>query len=263
MGSIKFRDDSITMAEIKSNGENPRHIAIILDGNGRWAKKRNLPRIAGHRAGFEAVRKTVKACASRNIEVLTLFAFSSENWTRPTQEVGFLMKMFLKALQRELDELNKNKIQLRIIGNYERFDQRLQEWIHRAVDLTHQNTGPKLVIAADYGGKWDILQATRRIAEQVQQNKLTLDAITPTLFSNCLSTADLPNPDLLIRTSGEQRISNFLLWQMAYTELFFTPTLWPDFNEALLDEAIQFYRTRERRYGGLKDLSCAKENVNA
>lgn len=227
----------------------PRHIAIIMDGNGRWAKKRHLPRSAGHKAGFDAVRDVAKACVEKKIEALTLFAFGNENWRRPEQEVSFLMNLFLGALERETKKLHKENIQLRIIGDHNRFDKKLQEQIVAAEKLTANNTGLKLVIAASYSGRWDITNAVQSIAQQIEEGKLTSKNISSELIQNHLALADLPEPDLFIRTSGEQRISNFLLWQLAYTELYFTEVYWPDFNAAELEKALAFFANRERRFG--------------
>jgi len=227
----------------------PKHIAIIMDGNGRWAKRQLLPRVMGHRAGLEVVRNVAKLCGKKGIEYLTLFAFSSENWRRPIEEVNHLMDLFLNALEKETKRLHKNNIQLRIIGSQERFSEALQQKIATVQAMTANNTGLKLVIAADYGGRWDIVQATQRIIEQVHSNQLDPSTLTEISFSQYLSTRDIPEPDLFIRTGGEQRISNFLLWQLAYTELFFTEVLWPDFSAATLDEALAFYQQRQRRFG--------------
>jgi undecaprenyl diphosphate synthase len=223
----------------------PQHIAIVMDGNGRWAKKRHLPRVAGHRKGKEAVQRVVKACAEKGIRALTLFAFSSENWRRPEAEVKALLELFLTALAQEAKKLHEQNIRLRIIGDTAKFDERLLEQMYKAQTFTANNTGLTLVIAVDYGGRWDIVQATRQIAEQ----GLSPSAITEEIFASYLSCADLPDPDLFIRTSGEQRISNFLIWQLAYTELFFTDLLWPDFDNAALEDALAFYATRQRRLG--------------
>lgn len=231
----------------------PRHIAIIMDGNGRWAKQRLLPRAAGHRAGVEAARKIVKYCAHKNIEVLSLFAFSSENWRRPAQEVSYLMELLLRGLQREVKSLQKNNIQLRFIGNRSRFNEKLCQKIQEVELLTTNNTGMVLLIAADYGGQWDISHAAMQLAQDVQAGKLMPADITPETFAQKLSFANLPDPDLFIRTSGEQRLSNFMLWQLAYSELYFTPVFWPDFNEFELDQAILHYTNRERRFGHSSD----------
>ncbi len=227
----------------------PKHIAIIMDGNGRWAKKRFLPRIAGHKTGVDAVRKTVKYCVEKKIDVLSLFAFSSENWRRPTEEVDYLMGLFLSALEREANKLHEQNIQLRIVGDRSRFDAKLQEQMLAAETFTKNNTGLKLVIAANYGGQWDIAFAMQQIAEKIHDKTLSPLDITPELIQEKISTGDLPNPDLLIRTSGEQRISNFMLWQLAYAELYFTDVMWPDFDEKEMDNALAFFAERERRFG--------------
>ena len=231
---------------IPETGDVPRHIAIIMDGNGRWAKKRFLPRIAGHKRGVETVRNTVKACSELGVEYLTLFAFSSENWRRPAEEVTFLMQLFMLALEREVAELHKNKIRLKVIGDRSRFDGKLVEMINRAESLTRNNTGLTLTIAANYGGRWDLVQATRRMLEAKPDLALTF---TEEDLEPYLSTSYAPEPDLFIRTGGEQRISNFLLWQLAYAELYFTDALWPDFNTMALKRAIKSFQQRERRFG--------------
>jgi undecaprenyl diphosphate synthase len=240
----------------------PQHIAIIMDGNGRWARKRFLPHIAGHRAGVEAARSVVKNCAKRHIKVLTLFAFSSENWRRPQQEVSYLMDIFLTGLEREVMMLHENNVQLRFIGDRSRFSEKLTKKIHEVEQLTRANTGLVLIIAADYGGQWDIYQATRKLAEQVEAGALKSTDITPEKIAAELSFADLPDPDLFIRTSGEIRISNFMLWQLAYSELFFTDTLWPDFDAAELDKAITHFQSRERRFGLLREQLSEKACSN-
>lgn len=224
--------------------EVPRHIAIIMDGNGRWAKQRFLPRIAGHQRGVESVREIVKVCRELGVEYLTLFAFSSENWRRPADEVSFLMQLFLKMLEREVLKLHENNIRLKIIGDRSHFDANLNQCILDAEKLTSDNGSLTLTIAADYGGRWDVMQAMRTML-QVRPagdfNEEDLEA--------CLSMHYAPEPDLFIRTGGEQRISNFLLWQLAYTELYFTNTLWPAFDGEALKLAIQSYSARERRFG--------------
>jgi len=239
----------------------PRHIAIIMDGNGRWAKQRFLPRAAGHRAGVEAARQVITHCVKQDIKVLSLFAFSSENWRRPAQEVSYLMELLLKGLQREVKTLHKNNIQLRFIGNRTRFNEKLCKKIAEVESITHENTGMVLLIAADYGGQWDICQAVTQLAVQVAAGTLLPQDISADKITQNLSFADLPEPDLFIRTSGEQRISNFMLWQLAYSELYFTPVLWPDFNAAELDKALEYYSQRERRFGysseQLSELSCS------
>ena len=227
----------------------PRHVAIIMDGNKRWARQRSLPDLAGHRAGLESVRKIISACGDYGIETLTLFAFSSENWQRPNGEVRGLMRLFYSALKREVADLHKNHIRLRIIGDRQRFSPMICKRMDEAEALTRNNARTTLVIAADYGGQWDIAQASRRMAEEVAEGRLSPDEITTELMNEYLSLADLPCPDLCIRTGGEQRISNFLLWQMAYTELFFTSTFWPDFRESEFLQAITDFSGRQRRFG--------------
>jgi undecaprenyl diphosphate synthase len=224
----------------------PRHIAVIMDGNGRWAKKRFLPRIAGHKRGVEVVRDMVKQCSSLGVEYLTLFAFSSENWRRPAEEVSFLMGLFMEALSQEVSKLNQNNIRLIMIGDRSRFDAALCTRIESAEKLTQANTGLTLTIAANYGGRWDLLQAMNRMqqAQPELAGKFDEQDIAP-----YLSMYYAPEPDLFIRTGGEQRISNFLLWQLAYSELYFTDTLWPDFDNAAFNLAIQSYQQRERRFG--------------
>ncbi|MEN9450811.1 MAG: ditrans polycis-undecaprenyl-diphosphate synthase [Pseudomonadota bacterium] len=227
----------------------PRHIAIIMDGNGRWAKRRHLPRMLGHQEGVKAVRRVIKLCGEIGIEVLTLFAFSSENWQRPEQEVNYLMTLFLNTLKNEIDKLAKNNVQLRMVGNLQGFNQPLREWIDKSQAVTAKNTGLQLVIAVNYSGQWDIVQAAQKIVNEVKSGALETEILTREIFAKYLSLADLPGVDLLIRTSGEYRISNFLLWQLAYTELYFTDTLWPDFDEQELKKALHFYAQRERRFG--------------
>jgi undecaprenyl diphosphate synthase len=227
----------------------PRHIAIIMDGNGRWAKQRNQPRFFGHKAGVETVRDVVKACAQRGIEVLTLFAFSSENWRRPQKEVSLLMELLYTALTREVSKLNDKNVRLRIIGDRSAFSEKLQKRLSESEQRTSQNTGLILVVAVNYGGRWDIAQAARCVAEKALEGELQAADITPEVIGQHLSLSNLPEPDLFIRTGGEQRVSNFLLWQLAYTELFFTETLWPDFSAARLDEAINSFSKRQRRFG--------------
>lgn len=227
----------------------PRHVAMIMDGNGRWARKRFLPRFAGHKAGLETVRLMVKLCLEKGIESLTLFAFSSENWRRPPEEVGLLMDLFLAALEREVRKLHDHGVRLRIIGDRSAFAPKLQRRIAEAEELTAHNTDLDLVIAANYGGRWDIAQAARRLAEAVRDGSLDPAAITADTLAGELALADLPEPDLFVRTGGEQRVSNFLLWQLAYAELYFTPILWPDFDTAAFEEALASFATRQRRFG--------------
>lgn len=232
-----------------ANGALPRHVAIVMDGNGRWAKRRGLPRIAGHKAGMQAARAAVQACGERGVAALTLFAFSSENWRRPPTEVGPLLELFLNALQDQIDELHRNNVRLRFIGARAAFSATLQQYMARAEALTHANTGIQLAVAANYGGRWDIAQAARTLAERVEQGTLRAADVDASALASHLSAPDLPEPDLFIRTGGERRISNFLLWQLAYTELYFTDVLWPDFDAAALDAALADFARRQRRFG--------------
>ncbi|MFZ2450440.1 MAG: isoprenyl transferase [Methylovulum miyakonense] len=228
---------------------NPRHIAIIMDGNGRWAQKRFMPRAFGHQAGVKAVRKIVEYCALQKIEVLTLFAFSSENWRRPEDEVSMLMGLFLATLQTEINKLDRNNIRLRFIGDRSAFSESLQSKMAEGEAQTQGNDALTLVIAANYGGRWDMCQACQQILDKMATSELPRQAITEELIAQHLSTTDLPEPDLYIRTGGEQRVSNFMLWQLAYTEMYFTPTLWPDFDEQSLEAAIVSFKSRQRRFG--------------
>jgi undecaprenyl diphosphate synthase len=218
----------------------PKHVAIIMDGNGRWATKRFLPRVAGHSQGLNTVRDIVKECGDLGVEYLTLFAFSSENWRRPAEEVGFLMKLFLTALEKEVSRLDKNNVRLRVVGDLTRFDQQIQERVVQAEEKTAHNTGLNLTIAANYGGRWDMLQA---VSACLKANpRLTPEGVTEALLTPHLSMSYAPEPDLFIRTGGEQRISNFLLWQLAYTELYFTDLLWPDFDARALQASFAWYQ---------------------
>lgn len=237
----------------------PRHMAIIMDGNGRWANLRKLPRFAGHTAGVETVKDVVRACVENDIEVLTLFAFSSENWRRPRDEVGMLMGLFMAALDQQVKKLHENNIRLRIVGDRKAFSPSLQKRIQDAEALTRDNTGLYLVIAANYGGRWDILEATRALALKVAAGELGVEAISEERLAQHLSLGDLPEPDLFIRTGGEQRISNFLLWNLAYTELYFTETLWPDFDRSALNEALASYARRQRRFGRTSEQVAAEQ----
>ena len=235
----------------------PKHVAIIMDGNGRWAKAKGKARVFGHKAGVEAVRKTVSTANRLGIQVVTLFAFSSENWRRPEEEVSLLMELFMTVLGREVKRLHTNNIKLRIIGDTTRFSSRLQKKIADAESLTAGNTGMVLNVAANYGGQWDIMQAAKRLVQQAAEQGLTSDEITEDMLAGGLSTAGLPDVDLLIRTSGECRISNFMLWQAAYAELYFTQQHWPDFDEQSLADAVAWYVNRERRFG------CTGEQIQA
>ena len=227
----------------------PRHVAIIMDGNGRWAQARGLPRHAGHKAGIRPVRLAVETCGELGIEALTLFAFSSENWRRPAEEIGMLMELFLQSLERDVEEIHSKGVQVRFIGDRHALSVRLQTKLNDVEDLTRSNTGLKLVIAVGYGGRWDLVQATRALARQCQQGALTADDIDERALQAELALSGLPDPDLFVRTGGERRISNFLLWDLAYTELWFTDTLWPDFDAACFACALADFGGRERRFG--------------
>jgi undecaprenyl diphosphate synthase len=227
----------------------PRHIAIIMDGNGRWANARGLPRQAGHKEGVEPVRMCIRESMKRGIQALTLFAFSSENWGRPSEEVGALMGLFVEALDREIDELHGNGVRLRFIGERDNFPVRLQTRMKTAESRTADNAGLQLQIAVGYGGRWDITSAAREIALRCVSGALRPADITPVILGEAMQLGGIPDPDLFIRTGGEKRISNFLLWNLAYTELYFCDELWPEFREAGLDAALEFFAARKRRYG--------------
>ncbi len=244
----------------------PKHIAIIMDGNGRWAKSQGKPRVFGHKHGVQAVRKTIRSAAQMGIQAVTLFAFSSENWRRPQEEVGLLMELFISVLSSEVKKLHKNNLRLRIIGDKSRFSDRLQNKIEEAEELTATNTGMVINIAANYGGKWDITQAVKSISHQVADGSLSPEEIDEALITSELTMSDIPEVDLLIRTSGECRISNFMLWQLAYAEMYFTPVFWPDFGEESLIEAVTWFVERERRFGAtgeqIKELMEQRVSMN-
>lgn len=229
----------------------PKHVAIIMDGNGRWAKKRGLPRTAGHKYGVEALRKIIEACVELKISVLTVYAFSTENWKRPKEEVSILMNLIVEYLQKEIDELHQQNIKLRAIGFIKDLPQDAQDELKRAEKITNMNTGLNLNVALNYGGRMEILEAARVMGRKIELGKLKSADLTEELFDSCLFTAGQPDPDLLIRPSGEYRISNFLLWQLAYAELYYTEVLWPDFNKTEFYRAILDYQKRDRRYGGV------------
>jgi undecaprenyl diphosphate synthase len=238
----------------------PRHIAIIMDGNGRWAAARGLPRPAGHKAGLTPVRLCIEECSRRDVEALTLFAFSSENWRRPAEEVGSLMGLFVEALDREIDELHQKSVRMRFIGERRNLAVRLQARIAAAEARTAANAGLKLQVAMNYGGRWDIVQAARKVARDCASGSMLADELTEEGFAERLSLAALPEADLLIRTGGEQRISNFLLWDLAYAELYFTTRLWPDFTLSDFEDALAYFAGRERRFGQIaarRDLAKA------
>jgi len=243
--SVSSIDKNRSIAE----NELPCHVVIVMDGNGRWAKKRLLPRTAGHHAGVKTTRKIVEQCALKKIKALTIFAFSSENWRRPEQEVSSLMELFMSALQTEVKSLHEQQVRVRFIGDTSAFSQKLQDKILQTMQLTGHNTGLQLNIAVNYGGRWDIAQACKKIAEKIQSGELHSDNVDAQLVNEHVCLADLPEPDLFIRTGGEQRISNFLIWQMAYTELYFTDLLWPDFDSQAFDDAIAWFASRQRRFG--------------
>ena len=236
----------------------PRHVAVIMDGNGRWAKKRFLPRVAGHVKGVELLREMVRACLERGVQYLTLFAFSSENWRRPQDEVTLLMQLFVKALEQEVEKLDRNGVRLRVIGDLAPFEPRLRELISQAEEKTAGNTRLDLTIAANYGGRWDITQAVNQMLAAQPEKRAGWNEGD---LEPHLSMSFAPEPDLFIRTGGEERISNFLLWQLAYTELYFTPTLWPDFDTTEFDKAIVSYQKRERRFGRTSEQLVDKPNA--
>lgn len=237
---------SSSTRQVPATAAMPQHVAVIMDGNGRWAKRRFLPRVAGHVKGVELVREMVRACLERGVHYLTLFAFSSENWRRPQEEVSLLMQLFVKALEQEVEKLDRNGVRLRIIGDISRFELHLQELIRKGEEKTAGNTKLDLTIAANYGGRWDIMQAMNRMLAAFPDRR---EGWQEADLEPYLSMSFAPEPDLFIRTGGEERISNFLLWQLAYTELYFTPTLWPEFDTVEFDKAIASFQKRERRFG--------------
>ena len=245
--------EPVTTNEETNNAMIPTHVAVIMDGNGRWAEARGLPRHAGHRSGVKAVRETVETAAKRGVSYLTLFAFSSENWRRPAEEVGRLMSLFLEALQREVDDLHRNNVRLTFIGAREELQASLIRKITAAEEKTSNNTGLNLIVAVAYGGRWDIVTAAKKLARKVRDQDLSVADIDDEKLAGELALAGIPDPDLLIRTGGEQRVSNFLLWNLAYAELFFADSLWPEFGERQFDEALSFYASRQRRYGHTGD----------
>ncbi len=238
---------------LRAAGEIPRHIAIIMDGNGRWARRRGKPRISGHAEGVESVRDVVSACGELGVGYLTLYAFSTENWKRPQEEVSLLMRLLLKALRDETDRLNSNNVCLRVIGDVQTLPAEVQNGLLESIRKTASNTGLTLILALSYSGRWDLTEAARRLVREAASGRLEPEAVTEDLIAAHLSTAGVPDPDLLIRTSGELRISNFLLWQLAYAEFHVTPKFWPDFRRQDLYEAISDYQRRERRFGMVGD----------
>jgi undecaprenyl diphosphate synthase len=242
---------TLPLAERSDGFDVPRHVAIIMDGNGRWAAERGLPRVEGHRRGVEALRRTVRAAGDLGIRVLTIFSFSAENWSRPPSEISDLMGLLRRFIRNDLAELHQSNVRVRVIGERDDLDRDIRRLLVEAEDLTRGNDGLTLVVAFNYGARQEIAQAARRIAIEVAQGRLEAEAVSPDLFSRYLQVPDIPDPDLIIRTSGEQRLSNFLLWQAAYSELIFVPINWPDFDRSALENAIAEYRRRERRFGGL------------
>ena len=237
------------MSDKEISGTVPRHVAVIMDGNGRWAKKRFMPRVAGHRAGVKSVRAVIEGCARRGVQALTLFAFSSENWKRPAEEVSSLMNLFVQALEREVDTMHRNGLRVRFIGERSLLSQQLQQSMAQAEQLTASNTGMVVLIAVAYGGRWDVVQASQKLARLCVAGQLKPEQIQEDSISACLELHGTPEPDLFIRTGGEQRISNFLLWNLAYTELYFTDVLWPDFGDEELQAAFTYFSQRQRRFG--------------
>ena len=248
-GTQQAGEDKDVQERLKSSGEIPGHIAIIMDGNGRWAKERGMPRISGHSEGVERVRDTVRACAQLGVQYLTLYTFSTENWKRPKDEVSFLMRLLLKALKDETDELQTNNVRIRTIGDLSSLPQEVQAELLDSIEKTRKNTGLTLILALSYSGRWDLTQAIRHLARDIREGKLTEQDVTDELVGKYLSTAGIPDPDLLIRTSGEFRLSNFLLWQLAYTEIYISSRFWPGFRRDELYAAIANYQQRERRFG--------------
>lgn len=245
--------DKKVLERLQKRGNIPAHIAVIMDGNGRWAKKRALPRVAGHHEGVNSVRNIVESCAQIGVKYLTLYTFSTENWNRPKEEVSILMRLLVSSLRDERDRLHMNNVRVKTIGDFAALPQDAQDEFLDAIELTKNNTGLTLVLALSYSGRWDITTGIQRIAEQVKAGKLSPDAITDAVVSANLATKDMPDPDLLIRTSGELRISNFLLWQLAYSEMYVTDVLWPDFRRDELFAAIESYQSRERRFGKVSE----------
>lgn len=241
-----MQDTSTNPSQIPSV---PRHVAIIMDGNGRWARSKDKARHSGHRAGVKSVRASVETAAQRGVDYLTLFAFSSENWSRPEEEVGRLMSLFVEALRREVDELHRNNVRLKFVGAREQLNEDLREKIVAAEQRTADNSGLQLTVAIAYGGRWDIIEAAKVVARRVESGELLVDAVDEDEFAKGLQLAGIPDPDLLIRTGGENRISNFLLWNLAYAELWFTDVLWPEFGAEQFDDALSYFASRQRRYG--------------
>ena len=248
---------------LRTGGEIPRHVAIIMDGNGRWAKKRGMPRIAGHTEGVESVRDTVEACGQLGVQYLTLYAFSTENWKRPQEEVSLLMRLLLKALKDETDRLNTNNVRIQAIGEIAALPREVQNELLEDIQKTKNNTGLTLILALSYSGRWDLARAAARIVREAVEGRITGEQVNEELLGSYLSTAGIPDPDLLIRTSGEFRISNFLLWQLAYTEIYITPKYWPGFRRDELYAAVRDYQKRERRFGMVSEQVTPGPSVKA
>ena len=263
-GIKRTRDEDIKIqAQLKQTGNIPNHIAIIMDGNGRWAKKRSLPRIAGHKEGVESVRDIVEICGQLGVNYLTLYAFSTENWKRPKQEVSLLMRLLMRALRDETDKLHEKNVRVHTIGDIAALPQEVQDELLDAIEKTKHNTGLNLLLALSYSGRWDLINAVKQIASEVKKGNLKIEHINDQIVSQHLSTKDIPEPDLLVRTSGELRISNFLLWQLAYSEIYISEVLWPDFRRGELYKAISDYQKRERRFGMVSEqLKKTKHKVN-
>lgn len=255
--------DKKLQERLLKRGQIPQHIAIIMDGNGRWAKKRALPRVAGHHEGVNSVRDIVEACGQLGVKYLTLYTFSTENWKRPKEEVSILMRLLLSSLRDECDNLHKNNVRLKTIGDFASLPAEVQDEFLDAIELTKNNTGLTLILALSYSGRWDLNTAMRKIAEKVKAGKLQPEMITDEIISDHLSTQGIPDPDLLIRTSGELRISNFLLWQLAYSEMYVTNILWPDFRRKQLYEAIESYQNRERRFGMVSEQLASTSTTSS
>lgn len=252
MGKSEFSDEKL-QNELKKSGEIPIHIAIIMDGNGRWARKRGLPRAAGHKKGVETVKDIVKACVQLGVKYLTLYTFSTENWKRPKDEVSTLMRLLVRTLRKEVDELNENHVKLMTIGDVEELPNEVQKELHDSIEKTKHNKKMTLNLALSYSGRWELLNAVKDIAKTIKDGTLSIDEISEECISNFLNTKNIPDPDLLIRTSGEFRVSNFLLWQIAYTEFFISNIYWPEFKRQNLYEAIKVFQSRERRFGKVSE----------
>ncbi len=272
MGKTQSISDAKLQEDLKNSGEIPTHIAIIMDGNGRWARKRGLPRVAGHKRGVDTVREITEACAEIGVKYLTLFTFSTENWSRPKDEVSTLMRLLLKSIKNRCDELMQNNIRLKTIGDVKSLPKEVQKELYDAIERTKNNKKMILNLALSYSGRWEILEAVKKIAKETCEGKLSADEINEKKIAEYLTTSDFPDPDLLIRTSGEFRVSNFLLWQIAYTEFFISDVYWPEFKRKHLYEAIKNFQKRERRFGrvseqliknvkGLKNVSILPKEI--